>query len=57
MADTPSNGHAMPNGANGHSLRLMTEEDFIKGETSQGILVTSFNKLLDLVNQIGRAHV
>ena len=52
MADTPSNGHAMPNGANGHSLRLMTEEDFIKGETSQGILVTSFNKLLDLVNPL-----
>jgi len=52
MADTPGNGHIVPVEANGHHLRLMTEDEFMLEEARKGILVTSFNKLLDLVNPL-----
>lgn len=52
MADTPGNGQIAPNGSNGHHLRLMTEDDFMMEEARKGILVTSFNKLLDMVNPL-----
>ena len=52
MADAPHNGQ------NGNShptyeLRLMTEEEFMAEDAAPpGILVTTFNKLLDMVNPV-----
>ncbi len=50
MADAPGNGRdGQP--SQSYELRLMTEEDFMAEDAAPpGILVTTFNKLLDVVN-------
>ena len=52
MPDTPGSGYTRPQGSNGSSIRMMTEEEFMLEESKKGVLVTSFNKLLDMVNPL-----